>query len=103
MGHLQLVHSAARAAVADFGHEDPIDPMLQALLKPLRIIAPLPRSVRARALARARAAISDPRSAHLAVRSRASARMHSIDTASPPRRRRLVARDRETSRSKTSP
>ena len=77
MRRLQLVHSASRAraevttgvsasharattaAHAEVASEADVDPLVQKLLEHVRIIAPLPRLVRARALARARAAIAD--------------------------------------------
>ena len=77
MRRLQLVHSASRAraevttgvsgtharsttaALADVAGDADVDPLVQKLLEHVRIIAPLPRLVRARALARARAAIDD--------------------------------------------
>lgn len=77
MRRLQLVHSASRAraevttgvsvtharsttaAHAAVTGDADVDPLVQKLLEHVRIIAPLPRLVRARALARARAAIDD--------------------------------------------
>jgi len=77
MRRLQLVHSASRARAevttgvsaaharsatapaADVAADTDVDPLVQKLLEHVRIIAPLPRLVRARALARARAAIGD--------------------------------------------
>jgi len=48
--------SASRAEVRE-GIDDLISPEVQALLDHARVISPLPRDVRARALARARAAL----------------------------------------------
>jgi len=62
MRFLQLVHSASRSR-SELADDCPIDPLVKALLEHVRTITPLPRFVRARALARARAVIADPRSA----------------------------------------
>jgi len=66
MRNLRLVPSTApsppaattEARLAAAAQGCPLDPAVQALLQRVRIIAPLPRLVRARALARARAAIA---------------------------------------------
>jgi hypothetical protein len=63
---LRLVHSTPLSPPAtttetrlpEAAQDCPIDPAVQALLERVRIIAPLPRLVRARALARARAALA---------------------------------------------
>jgi len=80
MRRLHLVHSASDSrdgdateiagsdrrptdvARADLASGGEVDPLVQALLDHVRIIAPLPRFVRARALARARAVVADRRS-----------------------------------------
>jgi hypothetical protein len=54
MRRLRLVHPVPRSRPAA---RPEIDPAVQALLEQVRIIAPLPRVVRARALARAYAAL----------------------------------------------
>lgn len=83
MRNLRLVHSTTRLdyssalprradsapAVA------PLDPDVRALLEHVRIIAPLPRGVRARVLARARAVVA------------AAARPSAAAGRAPPRRR----------------
>jgi hypothetical protein len=55
MRSLCLVHTNASLE----GATPPFDPELQALLEHSRVIVPLPRGVRARALARARAAVAE--------------------------------------------
>jgi hypothetical protein len=85
MRHLHLVHSLSPSQ-ADDGDDCPIDPVVQKLLEHVRTITPLPRFVRARALARARAAIADPRSTRLKARAAAPRRIDSSDRASRPRR-----------------
>jgi len=75
MRHLHLVPNRR----SDFERDCPVDPMVQALLEHVRIIAPLPRAVRARALARARAAIAEPRSARLTARSPARSDLRQRD------------------------
>jgi len=86
MRHLRLVHSVplsqppvdngltpSGACSPDIDRDDrPFDPAVRALLEHVRIIGPLPRLVRERALARARAALVCP----------------SCATASPPSRAR---------------
>jgi hypothetical protein len=61
MRHLHLVHSNARfarsIALSCDVHNRSFDPEIQALIEHVRVIMPLPPAVRARALARARAAI----------------------------------------------
>jgi hypothetical protein len=87
MRSLQLVHSVATlrppattdVACSNARSTTALDPEVRALLKHVRIIAPLPRLVRARALARARASIAEPRSARLTARLPPPARIYSID------------------------
>ena len=66
MRNLRLVHSSTRldpssAAARPAAREPalaPLDPDVRALLEHVRIVTPLPRRVRARVLARARAVIA---------------------------------------------
>jgi hypothetical protein len=61
MRHLRLVNPPApleRRRAALKRELLPLDPVVQAMLEHVRIIVPLPRFLRARALARARAAIA---------------------------------------------
>jgi hypothetical protein len=61
MRHLRLVHSnawAERSNTRSPDADDPFDPEIQEMVEHVREILPLPRAVRARALARARAAIA---------------------------------------------
>jgi|SRR4051812_15380972 hypothetical protein len=63
MRHLRLVHSIPPApAESEPNPSDrrPFEPAVEALLQHVRIIGPLPRAVRERALARARAALTAP-------------------------------------------
>jgi len=73
MRHLRLVHSLPISRTPEGGpsHPEggcatverdgrPFDPALQGLLEHVRVIGPLPRTVRERALARARAALAAP-------------------------------------------
>jgi len=65
MRHLHLVHSNARfarsIALSCGVHNRYFDPEIQALTEHVRVIMPLSPAVRARALARARAAIEAPK------------------------------------------
>jgi hypothetical protein len=66
MRHLRLVHSMRP-------ERRPVDPAVRALLEYGRIILPLPQVVRARALARARAALAAQASSpHAPAESRAA-------------------------------
>jgi hypothetical protein len=66
MRNLRLVHSSPRLEYPRTSAQPaarelamtPLDPDVRALLEHVRIVAPLPRRVRARVLARARAAIA---------------------------------------------
>jgi len=65
MRNLRLVHSTSRLDYSSTAAHRarqlaiaPLDPEVRALLEHVRIVAPLPRGVRARVLARARAVIA---------------------------------------------
>jgi hypothetical protein len=66
MRNLHLVHSTSQRADSSTGPRGadrdpvigPLDPDVRAMLEHVRVIPPLPRSVRARVLARARAVIA---------------------------------------------
>jgi hypothetical protein len=61
MHYLRLVHSNAWTECSSTHSpcaDAPFDPAIQAMVEHVRMIVPLPRAVRARALARARAAIA---------------------------------------------
>jgi len=54
MRSLRLVHSAERLEEPRAGPIAPLNPDVRAMLEHVRVVAPLPRALRARVLARAR-------------------------------------------------
>ena len=89
MCHLRLVHSNTWLAEAPRPNVEyevpPFDPMVQKLIDLGRIMVPVPRFVRARAMARARAAIATPLfPPHATPASATSARLIMIGAAPAP-------------------